>query len=192
MIDVMRRIQPSPQHGENSMILFNFLFKKIILMPLLSVRYLCSSRFQKTQLVRQLNARQPITMRNDQGFHPLLHLRVSNCPISRFPFFQLIPVNVLKVKFAESFCITWVIKVISHCCGGSSSPMCSRAVPFAPQNHLWPQKKNAKRRCHFLKAKIQLPKHPGEKLTEQIPTRTVNVRLKLQSHKESTQRKNTI
>lgn len=59
-----------------------------------------------TQLVRKRNARQPITMRNDQGFHPLLHLRVSNCPISRFPF-QLIPENVLKVKFAESFCITW-------------------------------------------------------------------------------------
>lgn len=50
--------------------------------------------------------------------------------------------------------------------------MCSRAVPFAPQNHLWPQKKTRDAAATF-SAKIQLPKHPGEKLTEQIPTHTV-------------------
>ena len=106
MMNVMRRIHPSPQHGAQY---------GSCQLPLQENHPHATSQrkvslFQQlpnTQLVRQLNARQPITMRNDQGFHPLLHLRVSNCPIFRFPFFQLIPENVLKVKVAESFCITW-------------------------------------------------------------------------------------
>lgn len=131
MIDVMRRIQPSPQHGENSMVLFNFLFKKIIHFSTSQCKISLFQQLPNTQLVRQLNARQPITMRNDQGFHPLLHLRVSNCPISRFPF-QLIPENVLKVKFCRIILHHLVIKVISHCC---EAPLLQCVAGQCPSHH---------------------------------------------------------
>lgn len=125
-----------------------------------------------TQLVRQLNARQPITMRYDQGFHPLLHLRVSNCPFPDFPSSSWYRKTSWKSNL-QNHSASLGDQSYQSLLRGSSSPMCSRAVPFAPQNHLWPQKKKRSiDAATTFSAKIQ-PKHPGEKLAEQIPTRTI-------------------
>ena len=79
MINVMRRIHPSPQHGAQYGS-FQLPLKENLPPATSQCKVSLFQQVPNTQHVRKLNARQPITMRNDQWFHPLLHLRVSNCP----------------------------------------------------------------------------------------------------------------